>query len=62
MSIKFDFVHDCDDMKCAEINTFTVKSFNSFKMCIFLDHLTIWKKNYCNLFELIVLLLSNIAK
>lgn len=31
MSIKFGFVHDCDDMKCSEINTFTVKSYTILK-------------------------------
>lgn len=43
-----------ENLKCTEINTFTAKSFTSFKICLFLDHLTICKKIYCNLFELTV--------
>lgn len=41
-------------MEPAEINTFTAKSFTSFKICLFLDHLTICKKIYGNLIELTV--------
>lgn len=50
--IKFSF-YDIF-MEPAEINTFTAKSFTSFKICLFLDHLTICKKIYCNLIELTV--------